>query len=171
MDSQSHRASPTRAEAVQGTLGVQPTGPQPTGSGKLGFAGPPYWWTPIPICWAYLLVITTNTNLLGLQLHQARTKENDHWPLEQHQPSSTTTTITTLAPLKPYHHVTLADSSGNCALQIHFDPAQTLERGLRGAENSTFSTVLACEEANFACIIPKATTPSTPMKQNQKKTV
>ena len=28
---------------LQGTLGVQPTGPQPTGSGKLGFAGPLYW--------------------------------------------------------------------------------------------------------------------------------
>jgi len=130
MDSQSHRASPTRAEAVQGTLGVQPTGPQPTGSGKLGFAGPLYWWTPpIPICWASLLVNTTNTNLLGLsfgehQHHQACTKENDHWPLEQQQqPSSTTTITTTLAPLKPYYHVTLAESSGNCALQIHFDPA------------------------------------------------
>ena len=28
---------------LQGTLGVQPTGPQPTGSGKLGYAGPLYW--------------------------------------------------------------------------------------------------------------------------------
>ena len=99
----------------QGTLGVQPTGPQPTGSGKLGFAGPLYWWTPpIPICWASI----------GEQHHhQARTKENDHWPLEQQQPSSTTTITTTLAPLKPYYHVTLAESSGNCALQILFDPA------------------------------------------------
>ena len=28
---------------LQGTLGVQPTGPRPTGSGKLGMAGPLYW--------------------------------------------------------------------------------------------------------------------------------
>ena len=28
---------------LQGTLGVQPTGLQPTGSGKLGYAGPLYW--------------------------------------------------------------------------------------------------------------------------------
>ena len=30
--------------SLQGTLGVQPTGPRPTGSGKLGMAGPLYWW-------------------------------------------------------------------------------------------------------------------------------
>jgi len=83
-------------------------------------------------------VNTTNTNLLGLsigehQLHQARIKENDHWPLEQQQqqPSSTTTITTTLAPLKPYYHVTLAESSGNCALQIHFGPAN-LRAGSEG---------------------------------------
>ena len=29
--------------SLQGTLGVQPTGPRPTGSGKLGMAGPLYW--------------------------------------------------------------------------------------------------------------------------------
>ena len=33
---------------LQGTLGVQPTGPRPTGSGKLGMAGPLYWWAAPP---------------------------------------------------------------------------------------------------------------------------
>lgn len=28
-----------------------------------------------------------------------------------------------IGPPHPYYHVTLAESSGNCALQIHFDPA------------------------------------------------
>merc|ERR1719285_614966 len=72
--------------------------------------------------------------LLGLSIgehqhHQAHTKENDHWPLEQN-PSSTTT-ITTLAPLNPHYPVTLAESSGNCALQIHFDPPN-LKAGSEG---------------------------------------
>merc|ERR1712013_724085 len=35
--------SGSSAGPLQGTLGVQPTGPRPTGSGKLGMAGPLYW--------------------------------------------------------------------------------------------------------------------------------
>lgn len=29
-----------------------------------------------------------------------------------------------------YYHVTLAESSGNCALQIHFDPASNQKGGV-----------------------------------------
>ena len=93
---------------LQGTLGVQPTGPQPTGSGKLGFAGPLYWWTPTP-----------PSSYQGKR------------PL-----ATGTTTIfdnnnNNIGPPRPYYPVTLAESSGNCALQIHFDPAN-LKAGSEG---------------------------------------
>merc|ERR1719285_1313022 len=112
MDSQSHRASLTRAAAVQACCRA-------------------LWGSSLLDLNQRALV---SSALLGLSIgehqhHQARTKENDHWPLEQ-QPSSTTT-ITTLAPLAPIILVTLAESSGNCALQIHFDPAN-LKAGSEG---------------------------------------
>jgi len=106
MGSRSRRESLTRAAAVQGTLGVQLTGPQPTGSGKLGYAGPLYWWTP----------------------PSSYTMEND-------QATGTTifdTNNNNFGPPHLYYHVTLAESSGNCALQIHFDPASNLKAGSEG---------------------------------------